>query len=164
MGRLFDSAEDTRQAEDAKRSRNDVRRRAEEADIALAELGELDEASKKLGDKLSQAQSVQPIKYKSFRKKGSRWQIEHAQVGEDYVYQLFQLKPSKMHWKDIVTLFISAMDVIFPRSIDIKYAPPSNQYGVKFYTIRVEKVVGSPGWEAARDRALNGLVAVNAWT
>lgn len=160
---MFDSAEDTRQAGDAKRARETVRRRAEEADIALKEVEDLDEASQKLGAKLSQAQSVQPIQYKSYRKPGSKWQIEHAQVGEDYVYQLFSLKPPKIHWKDVVTQLIAAMDVIFPRSIDIKYAPPSGQVGVKFYTIRVEKVVGAPGWEAARDRALNGLSAVNAW-
>jgi hypothetical protein len=60
---------------------------------------------------------------------------------------------------------IAALDAIFPRSVQIKYAPPSEKFQLKYYTIRVEHVTGLPGWEdAAKRRALHSLSAVDAWT
>jgi hypothetical protein len=165
VGRLFDSGAETRKADAAREARAEVRRRAREAEEAIREIEELDEASAKLGETLAAAQAVQPIVYATFRRPGTRWSIEHARVGDDYVYQLFPLKPEVLDWQDVVAQMITAMDVIFPRSVKIRYVPPNQAFKVKFYTIRVTGVVGQPGWEkACRERALNGLSAVDAWT
>ena len=59
---------------------------------------------------------------------------------------------------------IATMDSIFPRDVRIVYRLPQEEYQIKFYTLTVEKVVGQPGWErACRDRALNGLAALDVW-
>jgi len=164
MGRLFDAGQRSRDAEDSRRSRNEVRKRAEEAERAIQEELELEEGSKALGAQLGSVQAVQAIRYKAYRARGSKWNIEHAEVGPDYVFQLFPLRPPRMHWKDVILAFIDAMEAIFPRSIEIRYTPPSERYQLKYYTIRVEGTVGLPGWETARDRALAALSTTDAWT
>ena len=164
MTRLFDAAQAKRDAAEARRARDEVRRRAEEAEEAIKENLELDEASQKLGEKLAGAQAVQPIRYRAYRARGSKWNIEHALVGEDYVYQLFPLRPMRIDWKSVIAQFIAAMDAIFPRSVEIKYTPPSQQFELKYFTIRVEGVARLPGWEnAVEGRALPALSAVDAW-
>jgi len=165
MGILFNASEEADKASRVRRERAEVRRRAEEADAALQEFKELDARSAELGKTLAQAQAaVEAITYESYRRPGSRWMIEHAKVGNDYVYQLFPLRPISIAWQDVIALMIVAMDVIFPRSIEIHYAPPNETYQLKFYTIRVHGVVGKPGWtQACRERALLGLSCVEAW-
>jgi hypothetical protein len=166
MGTLFDAGKRKKEIAAAKSQREGVRERAEAVDKMLKENLVLSEASNALGEQLSasEPQSVHTIQYKHFRGRGSKWNIEHAQVGPDYVYQMFPLRPPKMNWKDVITHFIAAMDSIFPRSVSIKYAPPSERFQLKYYTIRVEGVTKLPGWEdAAQERALNALASVDAW-
>lgn len=164
MGRLYDAGQEQKTAAAAAQSREDVRRRAEEADKALREAGFLDNAADLLGAQLKVAQAVHPIRYENYRRPGSRWVIEHARDGQDYVFQLFPLKPPTVELADAISMMIAAMDVIFPRSVQIKYTPPNEQYQVKFFTIRIEKITAIPGWEAAcRDRALPNLAAIDAW-
>lgn len=129
----------------------------------LREEQKLSEASDKLGQ-VQAAQSIQAINYSTYRAPGSKWSIEHAQAGEDYIYQIFPLRPPKLTWQGVIYLFIAAMDTVFPRSVEIKYIPPSQKFELKYYTIRVEKVTNLPGWEdAARVRALRGLSGADAW-
>jgi len=166
MGSLFDAGRRKKEIAEAKSQREGVRERAEAVDRILKENLELSAASDALGEQLfaSEPQSVHTIQYTHFRGHGSKWNIEHAQVGPDYVYQMFPLRPSKLHWKDVITYFIAAMDSIFPRSVEIKYAPPSEKFQLKYYTIRVAAVTALPGWEqAAKARALIALAAVDAW-
>jgi hypothetical protein len=158
MTRLYDSGSAKKEEEDKKRSREDVKARAAEADAAIRAELELDEESNKLGERLSQAQSITPIRYDNFRAPGSGWRIEHAVEGVDYIYQLFPLKPQKTEWQDTTTMLISTMDNIFPRSMEIIYSPPRQDYEIKFYTIRVKGAVGTPGWKhACTERALRAL-------
>ena len=126
--------------------------------------GTTDEASQKLRSTLSQAQSVAPVRYEEYRPRGSRWLIEHSRVGDDYIFQLHPLKPPTISWQDILSLAITAMDVIFPRSLKIQYVPPSQRYQLKFFTVKVNKVAGLPGWDAAIERALKSLSSIDAWT
>jgi hypothetical protein len=163
MARLFDSGKETREAEAAREDREETRRRAQEADEALQELQETDEASNRLRQTLAEAQAVAPIRYEEYRRPGSRWLIEHSQVGEDYIFQLHPLRPPTVGAQDILALAITSMDVIFPRSLDIRYVPPSHQFKLKFYTIKVEKLAGLPGWRQAVDRALSSLSQMDAW-
>jgi hypothetical protein len=164
MSRLFDSGKERKEREDVKRARSEVRARAEAVDTAIQEQLELDEESKRLGDKLATAQAVSPIFYQSFRKPGSKWKIEHTVAGKDYIYQLFPLKPTALSWQEVMPLLIYAMDVIFPRSVQIRYVPPREDLQMTFYTVKVEDVVGMPGWEkACQERALDNLAAVAAW-
>jgi len=165
MTRLFDSEKERKEQEGIKRARSNVRARAEAADAAIHEQLELDRQSDHIeGVKMGQAQSVSAIYYKSYRKIGTKWKIEHAVDGPDYIYQLFPLKPTKFPWQDVIPLFIGAMDAIFPRSVDIRYVPPREDYQIKFYTVKVENVVGKPGWEkACLERALESLASVEAW-
>lgn len=165
MSKLFDAREERTKEERARQGREEIRRRAFEAERALAEVGELDEASRSLKKQLEQrGESVAPIYYASYRLPGSKWQIEHALVGDDYVYQLFPLKPPSYEWRDIIPMMIAAMDVIFPRSIHIRYTPPDQRSFRQFYTIRVENVAKLPGWEqAVQERALRALSDVQAW-
>jgi hypothetical protein len=163
MNRLFDANAKAQKDAGARRSREEVRQRAEAVDKALAEAGLLDDADKRLQAKLSQ--SVQPIVYASFRVPGSKWRLEHARAGDDYVIQLFPLKPPRLVWQDVVLAIIATMDTIFPRNIKITYRPPREDYQIKYYTITVEKVVGQPGWErACKERALRGLAAIDVWS
>jgi len=160
MARGFDSSEVVRK----KVAREELQERLDAADKVLAELEDLDEESAKLRKKLESAQSVHPIVYKEYRRPGSRWMIEHAISGDDYVYQLFPLKPPAREWQDVVALAIAAMDAVFPRSVDIVYRPPNDKLGANFYTVTVKKIVGTPGWESAcTDRALRTLSSIEAW-
>lgn len=163
MSRLFDATAKAQKDAGARRSREEVRQRAEAVDQALAAEGMLDDADKRLKVKLSQ--SVQPVVYESFRVPGSKWRIEHARADNDYVIQMFPLKPPRLVWQDVVLAIIATMDSIFPRNIKITYRPPREDYQIKYYTITVEKVVGQPGWErACKERALRGLSAIDVWS
>jgi hypothetical protein len=165
MGRLFDSNASAVKAAEARENKESVRRRAEEIDKLLREELELNEETSKLEVRLqSRPMGVQAVVYKDFRLPGSKWMIEHAIVGDDYVYQMFPLRPIQADWRDTVVLLIAAMDAVFPRSIKIQYSPPNERYQVKYFTIRAEKVVGQPGWEeACEKRALKSLAGVPAW-
>lgn len=165
MSRLFDSGAEARKTLEAQEKKDGVRRRAEEVDRMLKEELELDQASSQLGQKLStQTIGVQAIRYKDYRLPGSKWLIEHAQVGNDYVYQMFPLRPIQADWRGTMALLIVAMDGVFPRSLQIKYARPNERYQIKCFTVRVEKVVGMPGWDdACEERALKALASVQAW-
>lgn len=168
MTRLFsaDDAATTATREMAARERRDeVRRRAAEFDAELEKLGmQPTPAASSLASGVLGSGGVQPIRYESFRAPGSRWTIEHAVVGEDYVYQLLPKTPPNLEWNDVITLMIGMMDVIFPRSIEIVYRPPDTMFKLVFYTIRVKKIVGVPGWESAcKERVLNGLATIDVW-
>lgn len=139
----------------------DAKKLAAEADRVLKEELALDAASDVLGAKLSQQFGIQPIRYTGYRMPGSKWMIEHAQVGDDYVYQMFPLRPIQADWRNVIVLLISAMDAIFPQSTQIQYTPPNERYQLKCFTIRVQKVVGQPGWEdACQGRALRSLAGI----
>jgi hypothetical protein len=159
MSRLFDAG--SQASSDA--SRQDMRRRAKEAEAAQLEVKELDAAGAELQSRLKDARSVAPIVYKSFRSPGGKWNVEHAVDGQDYVYQVIPLKPTRLVTPDILTLMIQSMDAIFPRTVQISYRPPSDQFSIKYFTVRVAKVVGLPGWKAAVERALHELAVVPAW-
>jgi hypothetical protein len=167
MSRLFDAgtteAKRPTGAQAGARDRGVVaRERAELADKAMRAQGitTADEFTALAGG----AASVQPIHYESFRRPGFRWTIEHAQVGPDYVFQVFPIRPTVAQWPDVVVAMIAVMDGIFPRTLHIDYKHPDPTFKVTFYTIRVRGVVGMPGWEiACRERALNGLVGIDAW-
>lgn len=162
MSRLFDANAKATQEAQTRRSREEVQQRYAAAEQMLAEAGLLDAADKRLQVQLSQ--SVSPIVYESFRIPGQKWKLEHARAGDDYVFQLFPLKPTKLPWQDVIVVMIATMDSIFPKTLQITYRPPKEEYQIKFYTITVAGVVGQPGWErACRERALHGLAAINAW-
>lgn len=173
MARLFDSTVENKKAESSRRSRDESRQRAEEVDRILKEEGLLNDSESKLGNILGAGaasaaaggQTVEAIRYEHYRKPGSRWAIEHAKVGSDYVFQLFPLKPPAVPWQDVMLVLIAIMDVIYPRSVKLDYIPPNDTYQVKFYTIKVNNVVGLPGWEVAcKERALHGLSAADVWS
>jgi len=165
MSRLFDAGARERKTSDERRSRDDVRRRAEEIDRVLQETQLVDAAADKMAARLrTQQTSVQSVVYASYRVPGSKWTIEHARAGDDYIFQLFPLKPPKIEWNDVILAMIATMDSIFPRSMKIVYRPPREDYKIQFFTVTVEKVVGQPGWErACKERALHGLSQINAW-
>ena len=164
MGRLFDSSRIRTNAEQARAARESVKERAAAIDAALAEHQELDAAGQKIRDQLAQTQMVRPIVYQEHRAPGSKWMIEHARDGDDYIYQLFPLRPPAMSMQDVLQLMIIAMDIIFPRSVRIDYVPPNALYKAVMYTIKVREVAKLPGWEeACRVKALRGLSAVEAW-
>jgi hypothetical protein len=159
MSRLFDAG--TQASGDA--AKQEVKRRAKEAAQAVLEAEELDAASAKLQARLKNAESVSPIVYRSYRKPGGKWNIEYATDGNDFIYQAIPLKPLRLVTPDILALMIQLMDGIFPSSVHIIYRPPSEQFSIKYFTIRVTKVVGLPGWKAAVERALHGLAEIPAW-
>lgn len=165
MPRLFDAGTRARQTADDRRSRDEVRRRAEEVDQALAEAQLVDAAADKMAARLREQQtSVQSVVYASYREPGSKWTIEHARAGGDYIFQLFPLKPPKIEWNEVIVAMIATMDSIFPRSLKIIYRSPREDYQIQFFTVTVEGVVGQPGWErACKERALHGLSQINAW-
>ena len=163
MTRLFDSQGEARAENDARRAREESKRRALEAEEAMKDMKDTDAASERLRQTLSKAQTIAPIRYEEYRPRGSKWMIEHSRVGDDYILQLHPLKPPKIETQDILALAITAMDVIFPRSLKIQYIPPSVQYQLKFYTIKVNKLVGLPGWNDAIERALRSLSSIDAW-
>ena len=161
--RLFDAAESSR-SKKGRLDREETKKRAAEAEAALRELEEVDEASRKLGAVLADAKAVAPIVYREHRPRGSKWLIEHAAVGADYAFQMHPLKPPAHAMPDILTGMIAVMDGIYPRSVEIRYTPPHPSYQVKFFTIRVEKVVGKPGWSRAVERSLDELCRLDVWS
>ena len=163
MSRLFDSQKEHAERREASQVRAETRRRAEEADEVIREMAESDEASLRLKTALAEARTVAPVRYEEYRRPGSKWMIEHSRVGEDYLFQLHPLKPPALDLKDTLALAIAVMDVIFPRSLRIQYVPPSQQYKLKFYTIKVNQLCGLPGWAQAVERALISLSAMDVW-
>jgi len=163
MGRLFDSESEKKAVVAARQSREETRRRAEEVEEALADLNETDRASIDLSETLAKSQSIRAIVYKEYRETGGKWMIEHSEDGPDYILQIHPIRPAKLPWADVIPMMIEAMDEIFPRSVKIIYVPPSQKYKLQFYTLKIEKLVGLPGWREAIDRALAGLSAVDAW-
>jgi hypothetical protein len=90
--------------------------------------------------------------------------VEHGRAGDDYLYQLHPLKTLTRPWQDIVTGFIAAIDSIFPPSLHKHYQLPDEQWQVRFYTVRLDKVCRLPGWERAVVKAVDALLNVDAWT
>lgn len=137
----------------AARTRETVREAVAQAD--------LDDNARKLGELLGASQSVTPVEYA--RERHGRWLVEHGRAGDDYVFQLHPLKATTCPWQDIITGFIAAMDAVFPRTVQIHYRRPDEQWQVQFFTVRVDKVCALPGWEHAVRKAVDGLAAVAAW-
>lgn len=164
MTRLFDGAKVAR----SRMTLAEQQAAELEAEKAIAELGEMQAASAKLGDLLGKGRAVQAVQYHKYRKPGGRWQLEHALADDDLVIQCFPLRPTRMDWRDVILNMIAVMDSIYPRTVPINYAPPEPPGGaikmpVTFYTIRVKSVARMPGFEFARDKSLAGLVNVEAW-
>lgn len=162
MGRLFDSEAEQKAAVATRESRVAARERADIVDEAMKELEDTDAASINLSATLAR-QTIRAIVYQEYREPGSKWMIEHSEDGRDYILQIHPIRPPKLAWADIIPMMIEVMDIIFPRTIKIIYVPPSQKYQLQFYTLKIEKVVGVPGWRGAIDRALTGLSAVEAW-
>ena len=163
---LFDSR---RKSEEASKKKA-LEHQQKELERTLSELKETDEASAKLGKMLGGSAAIQPVHYSKSRKQGGKWQLEHAEVGDDFIIQCFALKPTKMGWRDVLAHMIMALDFIFPRSVDVTYRPPSAEamgdespLATRFFTIRIKGVVSLPGWERAKERTLDGLLGVEAW-
>lgn len=162
MTRLFDAGKQEEAAKATKARQEEVRKRAEEADAALRELGLLDNQAEALHLR-KPLESVQAIRYDSYRKPGGRVTVEHAAIGRDYVFQVFPLRPPTIAEADILLLLIATMDGIFPRSIHITYTPPADLLPQKFYTVKVLETVNKPGWQEAIGRALLALSQIDAW-
>lgn len=166
MSRLFDADAAAKKAISDRARQAEVKRRADEIQQLLNDELELDKAGAALGDRLAQSQpmGVQAIHYKAYRQAGSKWMIEHTIVGDTYVYQMFPLRPIRADWRDTIVLLIAAMDQVFPRSTQINYVPPNDRYQIKCFTVRVEHIVGKPGWQdACEHRTLKALAGVPAW-
>jgi hypothetical protein len=118
---------------------------------------ELDDNARRLGEVLGAATAVTAVHYRCERH--GRWMVEHGRAGDDYVFQLHPLKMITRPWQDVITSCIAAMDSIFPRSVQIHYRRPDEQWQVKFFTIRVAGVCRLPGWEAAMAKAITALAA-----
>jgi hypothetical protein len=159
MTRLFDASGSSRKDPENETKAEDLMR-------AVTEAANLEAATGALNARLGKAPSVRGIKYTAVRQPGSRWGIEHAEDGEDFIFQCFPLRDIVRPWSDIIPLMIAALDSIFPRNYQISYIPPSDkmEITIKFYTIKIKGIVGQPGWErAVKERALNALFAINAW-
>jgi len=98
MKLLFDARKDSPTSEDTEA----VRKRAKEVEENFRDMEETDEASNDLSRRLASAQTVQTIQYKRYRRPGSKWQIEHGRIGDDYIFQSFPLKPPTTSWQDTV--------------------------------------------------------------
>lgn len=159
---------DSRQAEEAARAaaqgRQEARQRAQEAE-RLAEGVATDAAAQALEQKLGRAISVSSVKYEKARRPGSKWLIEHGRDGDDYVFQVFPLRPPAADPAQVLLGLIVAMDQVFPRTVELKYHQPNPKFEVRFYTIRAVGVTKMPGWErACRERATELLLGVDAWS
>ena len=163
MAKLFDTGSGSRRADVPQESPEQLKAKVDRVAQMFAKYEATSDEEKSLGQMLASAPAVQSIRYETYRVPGRPWIIEHGRDGDDYVYQLFPLKQTSASWQDTIAGMIAAMDVIFPRSTQIKYAPPNPQYKADFFTVRVEAVTKLPGWESAcRERALRSLVSVNA--
>lgn len=156
MGRLFET-KPAGAAEDPT-----ARLKRAQAVSAAIDAVQTDGAAKALGEKLAApARGVLPMKYEQVR--FGKWLIEYGRAGDDLFLQLHPLKQLVRSHGDIITAFIAVMDRIFPGSVQIYYKRPDEKWEIKFFTIRLEDVCKQPGWERARDRALEQLGRVNAW-
>lgn len=164
MTRMFDAGQKELDEAAVRARRDEIRRRADEADTAMREAGILDAAASKVNAAFEQTnETVQTIKYEAYRKIGGRISIEHAVAGMDYMFQVFPLRPPTLGEADVLLAMITAMDGIFPRSIQIRYTPPADILPQKFYTVRVQGVAGKPGWQEAVGRALLALSELELW-
>ena len=164
MPRLFDAGKKKKAAETAFDQRAEIRKRAEYAEALAAEIEETDEASGKLREKLSQAQSVQTIHYEEYRRPGSKWMLEHGRDGDDYIIQAFPLKAPAVEWPDVAVRMVEALDEIMPSEIVKEFRPPNSEYQIKFFTLRFVDICTTPGWKnACQVRALEALSYVDAW-
>lgn len=162
--RLFDGNAAATVSAKATQNRVDVRRRAEEVDDLLSSYEENDEKSKAMASMLGQVESVVAISYKTYREVGSKWVIEHAVDGDDYVYQVFPIKEPALDWQGVFKGLVAALDVIFPKSLRIDYSPPNEQFNIRSWTIRLNGVTKLPGWQkACTEQALKNLSWVEAW-
>lgn len=163
MGKLFST---TSTAVLTKEQKTEQRQRALEAarliDEARLDEGIADELQGKV-EKLKQTMTVQTIAYKSYRAAGKRWMIEHGRLGDDYMLQLIPLKPTVTAPNNILLLLITAMDTIYPKSVQIYYSKPKPSMQISFWTIRIADVAEMPGFERAIGRTLSGLCDVDAW-
>lgn len=128
---------------------------------AAVEAAALDENARRLGDLLGASRAVKSIEYARDRR--GRWLVEHGRAGDDYVFQLHPLKAATRAWQDVITGFIAAMDTIFPRTVQIHYRRPDEEWQVKFFTVRVDGLCRLPGWEPATKKAVDALSAITAW-
>ena len=164
MTRLFDSDAEAKKYAAAREAQQEARRRGDAVEEALKDFEETDAQSKAISASLNKARAgVVPIFYQEHREPGSGWMIEHSPSGEDYIFQIHPLRPLKMVWQDIILQMIAAVDVIYPESVRKEYSKPNETYQMKFYTVKLCKVVGLPGWKGAVERTLAGLSAVDAW-
>lgn len=129
---------------------------------AAVEAAALDDNARKLGELLGVSRAVKAIEYARDRR--GRWLVEHGRAGDDYVFQLHPLKAPTRAWQDVITGFIAAVDAIFPRTVQIHYRRPDEEWQVKFFTVRLEGVCRLPGWEPAMKKAIAALAATNAWS
>ena len=137
---------------------SDDKQRLVHAALAAAEL---DENARRLGEILGASQPVTPVHYSCERR--GRWMVEHGRAGDDYVFQLHPLKVLMRPWQDVIAGFIAAMDSIFPRSVQIRYRRPDENWEIKFFTITVADVCRLPAWESAIPKAIERVSAVNGW-
>lgn len=160
MTKLFETKPDPRTEEATAR-----RRRSQVANQAIDEVLADDPSSPagRLQKLLGQGQAVSPVVYAKYRKAGSLWEIQHAQVGEDVFIQLFPLAPIGVDWRDVIVALIGVMDGIVPPSVSVTLSPPKTEMKLNFYTIRAEEMATLPGWERALERLLPLLAAVNVW-
>ena len=153
MGRLFDGSK--KRIESAKLDAK--------AKAAL-EAAKLDETSNRLSRILGPQQQVSAVIYQSERR--GKWRIEHARVDEDYIFQVFPLKPIPYSWPSIMTAFIQVLDQVFPRTVQIYYKPPSELFKepeFQFYTIRFKNLFTTPGWERGIAKAMDALFGLDVW-
>lgn len=165
--RLFDAGQEKQVTEAAKTKRDEARRRAAEFDQAAAEAGVLEGNANAVTEAFAKmkasVESVKPIRYDSYRMPGGRMTVEHAIVGDDYMFQVFPLRPPTIAEADVLLILITAMAGIFPKSVDVYYTPPADILPQKFYTVKVAKVATLPGWEDAVGRALASLASLDLW-
>ena len=169
MARLFDEKRRQQAERTVRTTREEALKRAAEVDALLAEYEEDDAISKGLSEQLAESRekmpggSIKAIIYREHRKSGSKWMIEHSVDGPDYIFQVHPIRPVTIGWQDIMLMMIAAVDKVVPRTMQCRYIRPSEQYKLQFYTIKVEKLAGVPGWTKAVERILEGLSDVEAW-
>lgn len=112
---------------------------------------------------LKDAMTVQTIRYESYRRPLKKWMIEHGRLGSDYMLQLIPIKPTVTSVANILLLFITTMDAIYPKSVQIYYSKPNPGMQINFWTIKIQAVADMPGFERALARTLESLCDVDAW-
>lgn len=161
MKLLFHAKEEESKAAEA---RAEARKRAADFDKVMQDFEETEKESRELASQLSGQSVVQAVRYRKYKRPGSKWMIEHGRVGDDYIFQVFPSKPTVAPWQDIIAWMIVALDAIFPPTIDVTLKPPDPTLKLPFYTIRMTNVTKVPGWqEACEIRANRALSDINAW-